>query len=118
MKSHLRISCVSSGPATVAPSSVSIVSAPSSNVSAPFELENWYSSIPETRNFSETLHCALGKRTGLKYMLRQRRDHKSSDTWSDHSGASVDMNHAIEEGPEEEIGEHLPEEPIGEERLS
>jgi len=54
----------------------------------------------------------------LKYMLRQRRDHKSSDTWSDHSGASVDMNHAIEEGPEEEIGEHLPEEPIGEECLS
>ena len=30
----------------------------------------------------------------------------------------VDMDHAIEEGPEEEVGEHLPKEPIGEKSLS
>ena len=27
------------------------------------------------------------------------------------------MDHAIEEGPEEEVGEHLSKEPIGEQRL-
>ena len=29
----------------------------------------------------------------------------------------VDMDHAVEEGPEQDIGEHLSEEPAGEKRL-
>ena len=31
---------------------------------------------------------------------------------------SVDMDHAVEEGPEEDVGEHLPKESVGKQLLS
>ena len=50
-------------------------------------------------------------------MLRQRRDLLTHGVITEVCWL-VDMDHAIEEGPEEEVGEHLPKEPIGEQCLS
>ena len=49
-------------------------------------------------------------------MLRQRRDLLTHGVVI--TEVLVDMDHAIEEGPEEEIGEHLSKEAIGEQCLS
>ena len=50
-------------------------------------------------------------------MLRQGRDLLTHGVITEMCWL-VDMDHAIEEGPEEEVGEHLPKEPIGEKSLS
>ena len=50
-------------------------------------------------------------------MLRQGRDLLTHGVITEMCWL-VDMDHAIEEGPEEEVGEHLPKEPIGEQCLS
>ena len=49
-------------------------------------------------------------------MLRQRRDLLTHGVMI--TEVLVYVDHAVEEGPEEEVGEHLSKEPIGEQCLS
>ena len=50
-------------------------------------------------------------------MLRQRRDLLTHGVITEVCWL-VDMDHAIEESPEEEVGEHLTKETVGEKGLS